>query len=287
MLTFWLPNIFGSPAQHQWFDIWARQWVPATTNALGEQANTIFWGIKNYVEGGNYLGIATWLLAAVAVVAAVGQVWGERRQARTPAVRERLYPIWFFLGLAVVSLLFAFGTPLYAILYYGLPGWNQLHSPFRWVFPFTLSMAALAAIGLNWLLGQVEARREGRPEQRRAGTFVRVLAGLVALAGLGALLVVLASVVAPAPFVAFGQRVVDGSDLAQMAFAGGAMFWSYQAGNLAAFGVFALASGVLVWVLAGMAQAGQCPAEEARYACVCGGAGGGDGRGSVCGAWVV
>ena len=69
-----------------------------------------------------------------------------------------------------------------------------------------------------------------------------------ALAGLGALLVVLASVLAPGPFVAFGQRVVDGSDLAQMAFAGGAMFWSYQAGNLAAFGVFALASGVLVWV---------------------------------------
>ena len=263
MLTFWLPNIFGSPAQHQWFDIWARQWVPATTNALGEQAVTIFWGIKNYVEGGNYLGIATWLLAAVAVVAAIGQVWGERGrrgrmrirgQARTPAVRGRLYPTWFFLGLAVVSLLFAFGTPLYAILYYGLPGWNQLHSPFRWVFPFTLSMAALAAIGLNWLLGQVEARREGRPAQSHAVTFVRILAVLVALAGLGALAVVLASIFAPGPFVAFGQRVVDGSDLAQMAFAGGAMFWSYQAGNLAAFGVFALASGVLVWVLAGMAQ---------------------------------
>jgi hypothetical protein len=61
--------------------------VPATTNALGEQAVTIFWGIKNYVEGGNYLGIATWLLAADAVVAAIGQVGRERRQARTPAVQ--------------------------------------------------------------------------------------------------------------------------------------------------------------------------------------------------------
>ncbi len=266
VLTFWLPNIFGSPAQHQWFDIWARQWVAATTNARGEPAVTIFWGIKNYVEGGNYLGIATWLLAAVAVVAAMGQVWGQWR-TRAAAGGERLYPTWFFLGLAVVSLLFAFGTPLYAVLYYGLPGWNQLHSPFRWVFPFTLSMAALAAIGLNWLLGQVQRRQDRTrspshpltlsPPQRAdsaALTFARILAALFGVVGLGALLLVLASVLAPGPFVAFGQRVVDGSDLAQMAFAGGTMFWSYQAGNLAAFGVFALASGVLVWAIAGMAR---------------------------------
>jgi hypothetical protein len=52
---------------------------------------------------------------------------------------------------------------------------------------------------------------------------------LLALAGLVALLLVLASIVTPAPFIAFGQRVVEGSDLAQMAFADGRMFWSYQA----------------------------------------------------------
>ena len=51
-----------------------------------------------------------------------------------------------------MALLFAFGTPLDALLYYGLPGWSQLHSPFRWVFPFTLSMAVLAGAGLNALL---------------------------------------------------------------------------------------------------------------------------------------
>jgi O-antigen/teichoic acid export membrane protein len=266
-LTFWLPNIFGSPAHHQWFDIWSRQWVPASVNALGEPQQTIFWGIKNYVEGGNYLGIATWLLAAVGVLAAAGQAFSARRPQAHLGVRteqragaaaapggqepnnpvrrhpaERQYATWFFLGLAVVSLLFAFGTPLYALLYYGLPGWNQLHSPFRWVFPFTLSMAALAGIGLNWLLGQAQGRR--------VATGAKLIAGLVALAGVGALAAALVSAFVPGPFAAFGQRVVDGSDLAQMAFADGGMFWSYQAANLAAFGAFALGSGVLVWLLA-------------------------------------
>jgi hypothetical protein len=36
VLTFALPNIFGNPSHHQWFDIWARAWIPATLNALGE-----------------------------------------------------------------------------------------------------------------------------------------------------------------------------------------------------------------------------------------------------------
>jgi hypothetical protein len=70
---------------------------------------------------------------------------------------------------------------------------------------------------------------------------------LLAFAGLGALLIVLASIFAPAPFIAFGQRIVDGSDLAQMAFDGGRMFWSYQAANLAHFGVIALLVGLAVW----------------------------------------
>ncbi|MBP6440205.1 MAG: YfhO family protein, partial [Caldilineaceae bacterium] len=201
VLTFWLPNIFGSPSHHVWFDLWTRQWTPATVNALGEQTRTIFWGIKNYVEGGNYLGIATWLLALYAIWGAIRgektgsetgllQVWGAadlpgrgqapaaypvigadpfqegraeaaaiacpQREVRLPqtsnvkrqtsgdsqfTIPNFSFTTWFFAALALLSLLFAFGTPLYALLYYGLPGWNQLHSPFRWVFPFTLSMA--------------------------------------------------------------------------------------------------------------------------------------------------
>jgi O-antigen/teichoic acid export membrane protein len=265
-LTFALPNVFGSPNHHQWFDLWTRTWTPATVNALGEANYTIFWGIKNYVEGGNYLGLATWLLAGVALGEALRVIWKRRLEIRdwrlatsaitpepTIAQSPNLpisnlqspispLPTFFFAGMAVISLLFAFGTPLYALLYYGLPGWSQLHSPFRWVFPFTLSMAALGAIGLNLLLGWSEgrgARGEGR-------TLAQLLAWLLALLGAGALGVVLVSLLMPARFIALGQRIVDGSDLAQMAFADGRMFWSYQAANLLHFGAAALLTGGLV-----------------------------------------
>jgi hypothetical protein len=253
VLTFWLPNIFGSPSHHAWFDIWARQWTPATVNALGEQARTIFWGIKNYVEGGNYLGVATWLLAGYAIWGAIrdrkllivnGQlsIVNENRPAGDPSltinngaerplhdqqltinnrqltIHNFTFTTWFFAALALLSLLFAFGTPLYGLLYYGLPGWNQLHSPFRWVFPFTLSMAVLGGVGLQWVMTRAAQVK-----------WTRLPAMALAVAGAAALGVVLASLVAPAPFIAFGQRILDSSDLARMAFADGRMFWSYQA----------------------------------------------------------
>ena len=260
VLTFWLPNIFGSPSHHAWFDIWARQWTPATVNALGEQARTIFWGIKNYVEGGNYLGVATWLLAGYAIWGAIrdrkllivnGQlsIVNEKRLAGDPSltinnrqltINNFSFTTWFFAALALLSLLFAFGTPLYGVLYYGLPGWNQLHSPFRWVFPFTLSMALLGGVGLQWVMTRAAQVK-----------WTRLPALALAVAGAAALGVVLASLLAPAPFIAFSQRILDGSDLARMAFADGRMFWSYQAGNLVHLGVVALLVGALVvWIIA-------------------------------------
>jgi phosphatidylglycerophosphate synthase len=90
----------------------------------------------------------------------LGDRAAQRLNRQSPIANLSISPLptFFFAGLAVLSLLFAFGTPLYAILYYGLPGWSQLHSPFRWVFPFTLSMAALGAIGLNVALGWMDGR---------------------------------------------------------------------------------------------------------------------------------
>ncbi len=239
LLTFLLPDIFGNPSHHAWFDLWAWRWQPATINALGEPVDTIFWGIKNYVEGGNYLGLATWLLAAIALLQATGRVLDPTQRRGHFAVHTRT--IFFFAGLAILSLLFAFGTPLYGILFYGLPGWSQLHSPFRWVFPFTLSMALLAGIGLQLLL------RENHLAWR---WLMRTLAGFMLLAGAGTLFAVGASIWQPAPFVTFGERVLAWSDLARMAFADGRMFWGYQAGNLLKFGGFALAAGgVITWLL--------------------------------------
>ncbi|MEZ4726670.1 MAG: oligosaccharide flippase family protein [Caldilineaceae bacterium] len=257
VLTFFLPDLFGNPSHHAWFDLWSRQWQPVTTNALGEPIDTIFWGIKNYVEGGNYIGIATWLLAGIAAFDM--RYWvlgiGSNRTSRTrqyPISNIQAVHLRFFAALALISLLFAFGTPLYGLLFYGLPGWNQLHSPFRWVFPFTLSMAVLAGMGLQRLF---EIRRlrdlEIDKDQRISQSLNLSISLLTVFVGVGALGVIGISLFAPDPFIRLGQRIVDGSDLAQMAFTDGRMFWSYQALNLLKLGLFALLGGGLVSWLVG------------------------------------
>ena len=272
ILTFFLPDVFGNPSHHAWFDLWNLRWVPATVNALGEKTDTIFWGIKNYVEGGNYVGILTWLLAGGAVLVAGGrwQVAGGMSQGAggksqgaggstdsetaQPATCHLplATPTFLFAGLALLSLLFAFGTPLYALLFYGLPGWNQLHSPFRWVFPFTLSMAVLGGIGLEqllrkdigyWVLGIGRLRVTAK--YLLSNISILFVAGGIAL-----LAIVLASRFFPAPFLALAQRIVESSDLAQMAFADGRMFWGYESVGLVKLGTFLILSGLVVWLLA-------------------------------------
>lgn len=170
--SFIIPDFFGSPAHHGYFDVITRQWQPLGLNAHGEInplcPHCTSWDTKNAVEAGAYLGILPLILAALAVTQAV-YVWvngriGEWRMADSAKDRSifahsqiRRFVLIFGV-LAVVSLLFAFGTPLYALLYYGLPGWNQLHSPFRWIFPFTLSIAVLAGLGVTYLDALVSTR---------------------------------------------------------------------------------------------------------------------------------
>ena len=74
IITFFLPDFFGNPTHHAYFDIWQRVWTPVTKNALGQPLNSIDWGVKNYVEGGNYVGLMTMALAAVAALVAGARV---------------------------------------------------------------------------------------------------------------------------------------------------------------------------------------------------------------------
>ncbi|MDQ1300101.1 MAG: hypothetical protein QG637_18, partial [Chloroflexota bacterium] len=236
IVTFLLPDFFGNPTHHAYFDIWRRIWIPVTQNALGQPINTISWGVKNYVEGANYQGLLTFALAGVAVFSAA------RRAG------QHAHSILGFAILAVLSLLFAFGTPLYAIPFYLLPGYNQLHSAFRWVFPFTLSMAALAGFGINALLETRETPAAGPRGRRDAARVARTLGIVSLLAGAGSLAVVLLSMIVPAPFVAIGGLILAASDLARAnGFADAAMAWSYEAGGVAKFGAMALLTGAALW----------------------------------------
>src|SRR5204862_7741295 len=55
--------------------------------------------------------------------------------------------LWPLAALAGLSLLLAFGTPLYGLLFFGVAGVNQLHTPFRWIYPYSLCIAVLAGLG--------------------------------------------------------------------------------------------------------------------------------------------
>lgn len=159
-ITFVMPDFFGNPAHHS---------VPALQGGRLALADDAVWGTaygaKNYVEAASYVSILVLLLAPL------GLAGGRRR--RTP---------WFFAGLAVVSLTFVFGLPTYKLLFYGLPGIDQLRTPFRWVFPLCLALVALAGWGADRL-----ARGTAVP---RAATGVGSLA-LAVGAGLTVLLGIL------------------------------------------------------------------------------------------------
>ncbi|NJN95089.1 MAG: YfhO family protein [Anaerolineales bacterium] len=167
LISFVIPDFFGSPAHHGYFDVVTWRWQPLGLNAAGQInplcANCTSWDTKTAVEAGAYLGILPLTLAALAGVQASMEGWkAGRMEKRTTFQPSNLptfqLPVFIFAALALLSLLFAFGTPLYALLFYGLPGWNQLHSPFRWIFPFTLSIAVLAGIGVTYLDRLVSAK---------------------------------------------------------------------------------------------------------------------------------
>ncbi len=198
IITFLIPNFFGNPAHHTLWDFLTGTTLAATHNAHGQAISAFDWGIKNYVEGGAYLGVLPLLLAAVALLWPPG--WGETSEARRPvpgaasARRERprdggleqkggveqhkgfahlgetllaRFKRWlahpyipFFTALSLFSLGCIFGTPIYALVY-ALPFLNQSHSPFRWVFPLTVAGAALAAFGATTV---AEFRRARGPD---------------------------------------------------------------------------------------------------------------------------
>ncbi len=240
VLTFFLPDIFGNPAHHRIFDPWQWRFVPVTRNALGEAIHTPFWGIKNYVEGGNYLGILTWVFVAIALAQGVQLLLRRGKETEVLIVGERAnwLPFVFSALLALLSLTFAFGLPTYALLYYLLPGYKQLHSPFRWVWPFTLSMTLMAAYGVDVLRAHVRARRWP--------SWLTALAALLFWGWLVVMGFVVGTLVYPAPFITLGNKVLAASDLARRAFPDGRTLWAYEWGNLVKLAVALLGAGVVL-----------------------------------------
>ncbi len=156
LVTFLIPNFFGNPTHTTLMDLFTGARINAEQNAYGEAISSFDWGIKNYVEGSAYLGILPLLLSLIAVVRPPALVAspsvsedsgiqrllsGGRRWLRQPYVP-------FFAALSAFSLGCVFGTPIYGLIY-ALPFFDQSHSPFRWVFPLTIAVSALAGLGVT------------------------------------------------------------------------------------------------------------------------------------------
>lgn len=224
VLRFLLPNFYGNPTHHSYVDVFTLEHISDLRNAAGQTINYIYWGIKNSVEGALYLGILPLFMAVYAFFA------GIRR--------------WQFAGIvlalsliAVLALSFMFGSPTYALVF-SLPGMNQLNSPFRWIYVFTMTFAAMAGIGLHLMV------------ERRRRFFSLGVSGLLVMVLGGAVLIGLVYSYSIFERIAPDfDRIVAELAKADTAFSDGRMFFSYMFPQFIVLAVLLLASG-LVFLLA-------------------------------------
>ncbi len=273
LVAFLVPDFFGNPAVHRVWDVFTGQTVPLGLNAYGQpNPNGPFstnWGIKNYVEGGSYLGLLPLLLAAIAILTQLRFTFYVSRptqpcpeQSRRDAPRSTspfTTPVWIFSALALLSLAFVFGTSLYALLYYGLPGFNQLHSPFRWIYPYTLSLAVLAGVGADRLirtrtpaLWAGDGQRPPLPIRwlvlQSKPSLITVIAGLAFWGGLATTAGLLLSRVFYARLSPLVDRVFWGLAKAPEAFPDSRTFYVYEFRNLLLFALLLTASAIVLRV---------------------------------------
>jgi O-antigen/teichoic acid export membrane protein len=236
IIAFFVPNFFGNESQHTYLDVFSWQTLPAKVYDDGQY---IWWGLKTSVEGAAYLGILPLVLAVLGI-------FGARREGQKSALQKLIewlrHPyIPFFTLLALFSLALVFPTGLYAIIYY-LPGLGQLHTPFRWVFPYTFSIAVLAGFGAEFL---ARTRQDAVSCERR----IKVVAWTLFWAGAALIAALLLSRFAlPSLSLRLADAAVARLAKASTTFADGRMFYSYLFPWLLIFGLMVMASGIVVRV---------------------------------------
>jgi len=142
LVTLLAPGFFGSPTRGTY-------WGVGTNGGPGA-----------YMENACYGGVLTLLLALASILL----TW--RTQAATR----------FFAVAAILALLLALGTPLNALLFFGVPGFSQTGSPGRILVLWSFCLPVLAAIGADAFLRRPGARMLGRA----AGVFGILAIGILA-----------------------------------------------------------------------------------------------------------
>ncbi len=124
--------------------------------------HTPYWGAEIAAIMSGYVGMLTWILALTAI-------FGAGRNGR----------VWLWLGVAVVSIVLAFGGYLpFGLndLLYRVPGYNAFRGLYRHQFEFTFAMAMLAGFGMT-ALREESAKRI----LRRGSIAMTVLVAIVAV----------------------------------------------------------------------------------------------------------
>jgi len=129
---------------------------------FGDMLKVPYWG-KNYLwEMSAYIGVMPLILVIFSIIRV------ERRVT------------WFFLWLAIISLLFAFGkyTPLLKAAYMFVPGFNLFRGTSKFIFLNAFSLAVLSGFGADQL---VRTCREKRVRILLFAVIASALAGVIFL----------------------------------------------------------------------------------------------------------
>ena len=124
LVTLFAPGFFGSPTRGTY-------WGVGLNGGPGA-----------YMEYACYGGILTLVLAIAGLIS----TWRTQAAAR------------FFAVTAIVVLLLALGTPLNALLFFGIPGFSQTGSPGRILVLWSFCLPVLAAIGADALLRRLKRK---------------------------------------------------------------------------------------------------------------------------------
>ncbi|MGE0131038.1 MAG: YfhO family protein [Blastocatellales bacterium] len=118
-----------------------------------------YWGVEIAAIMCGYVGMLTWLLAFAAFFARSRSASrfevNATEAAATKVESDDRARAWLWLGVAVVSMLLAFGGYLPFELnhkLYRIPGYNSFRGLYRHQFEFTFAMAMLAGLGMSSLM---------------------------------------------------------------------------------------------------------------------------------------
>ena len=102
-------------------------------------------GFLRFSGGGNYAGV---LVVLVAFWAAIQSL---RRRDFVFNLEQRRW-LWFWLGVAILSLLLALGrfAPFYRLVY-ALPYFSTIRNPVKFLYPFSVALVVLFAFGVDGL----------------------------------------------------------------------------------------------------------------------------------------